>query len=154
MKTFRQILENTEETQYYQNFYNLNPSEYIYYNDGKWVIDTFHRLDRFKQRSSGITGLYDLFNDIIKYLSKKGKRNFEYLFLKKSTNQGIVVTYRPDKKKKVKGDQVVLITFFGNVEKEFGKTIDEMKAKNPKDIRVVLESKNFSARGMEVIILE
>ena len=53
MNSFKLFFENKKDTEYFQKFYNLNPIEYTYYYDGRWVIDTNHSMSRIKNRKSG-----------------------------------------------------------------------------------------------------
>lgn len=138
MKSFKEFLYNSD-TEYLQNFFGLNPDEYIFQHAGIWVIDTNHTLQRSKDRPTGQDKLQILLIQIIEWLKSKGRQSLKYLFLKKSTKQGVIVDYRPDKNGKVKGNQVILVTWLGNVEKSLKKPIDQVVTKDQKDVKVILE---------------
>ena len=119
-------------------------SEYIYSYRDKHIIRTNHQKDRYKERNTSNNKTIDLFKKSIKWLITHGKTNKNYAFISKSSKLGMMIVYRPDKKQKDKHNQVILITWFGNIEKDLKskekKTPENFKMKYKSDIKVLVEA--------------
>lgn len=131
MKSMEEIFFESEEDDIRSKM-NLG-KEYNFYYKGKWVIDTFHKLDREKQRESESR---DLFRKAINWLlTNKSKGGMEYLFVSKSTKMAMVVDYRKDKANRVKGNNLIIVSWLGN-------TVKDLK-KDPKDVFVKKEQRKY-----------
>jgi hypothetical protein len=147
MKTFLQyIAENDAEL--VRSALQLG-KEYLFLYRDKWIVDTFHKLERSHQRSSTKDN-EDLFKKAIDWLLNKNKPAAKFLFVSKSSKLGMVVDYRPDKKKKVKGNHLIIITWLGNVQKDLKKTPEQVTAKKGTE-KVLVEELN---EYMKIIYLQ
>ena len=137
----------------FKQFLESQGSEYIFEYKGKSVIRTNHKKDRYKTRNTSNEFTIDLFKKSIEWLIKKGKSNKKYAFISKSSKLGMMVDFRPDKKQKKNGDQLILITWFGNIEKDLrgNKTPENFKLKFPSDIKVLVE--NFNSEIDEIVYI-
>lgn len=116
-------------------------SDYIFSYKGKTIIRTNHKKDRYNERYTDKKQTIDLFKKAIDWLERNGTSGKKYAFISKSTKIGMMVDYRPDRKTKKSEDQLILITWFGNIEKEFsGKTPENFKMKYSTDIKVLVEN--------------
>ena len=121
-------------------------TNYIFSYKGKNVIRTNHKKDRYNKRNTSKSQTIDLFKKAIVWLSQFGVSKKKYAFISKSSKIGMMVDYRPDARTSNSNDQLILITWFGNIEKEFkGKTPENFKMKFSTDIKVLLENiqKNY-----------
>jgi hypothetical protein len=138
--SFKQFLESTQ-------------SEYIFSYKDKNIIRTNHKKDRYETRNTSNEFTIDLFKKAIDWLIKKGKSNKKYAFISKSSKLGMMVDFRPDTKQPELGDQLILITWFGNIEKDLrgNKTPENFKLKFPSDIKVLVE--NFGSGIDEIVFV-
>jgi hypothetical protein len=133
-------------------------NEYIYNYKGKWIIDTKHAADRFLQRSTiEISDLEFLFKKAIEWVLKKGQER-EYLFFSRSRRQGIVVDYRKDGRGKIKGNNLVVITFLPrgkNNPKEGTEPVmlESYDGHDPDDLMACLEA-TMQEYGLSTSLLE
>jgi adenosyl cobinamide kinase/adenosyl cobinamide phosphate guanylyltransferase len=129
MEKFKNIVMKSD-ADILRSVLGLGP-EYVFLYRDKWVIDTFHKLDRAKQR--GATELQThLFVKAIDHLIDKLKsKSGKYLFVSKSTGLGMVVDHRGDRKSRLKGDHLIIVTWLGDVTKQpINKTPEQVTAKN------------------------
>ena len=115
-------------------------SEYLYQYKDIHVIGTKHQIKRTKERVSSKEDTEDLFKKTIVWLKDNGTQHKKYVFISKSTNLAMAVDYRPDKNHQDKGNQVILITFFGDIRKlPTPKTPQSFKMKFQSDKKVIVE---------------
>lgn len=99
-----------------ESLLNLS-SEYIFYYRGRYVIDTKHATERKIQRNQitqqEVETLYKrMIDDMLKKNESYQNTDGHYLFFSKSLNQGIVIHYRHDGKKKERKERdFIIITF-------------------------------------------
>ncbi len=150
MKSFKEYIE---EAKYQYDGKILGP-EFNYFYKDTFVIDTFHKLDRVKDRGA-IEKSKDLFRKAIDHLSKFGKKDKQYLFVSNSTNLGMVVDYRMDRKKVVDDRlSVVIITWLGDVTKPpIRKTPEQVFAKKG-TLKVLVESMDLGLDFDDIIFVE
>lgn len=149
MKSFKEyLIEN--DTEILRSTLNLG-KEYTFLYKDTWVIDTFHKLDRVEKRGSN-KGQTNLFKKAIDWLLKT-KKSKEYLFVSKSSRLGMVVDYRKDKMKKVKGNHLIIITWLGDVTKKLKKSPDEVFAKKGTE-KVLLEDLGIDSNNIQLIYVQ
>ena len=108
MKTFKQFIS--------EQF--VPGPEYFYRYKNKWVIDTFHALERRDKRANYLTDddLKLFFNRMIDDFLDRGpsytKRDGKYLYYSKSFDQAILVTYRKDNKSTNGNREFIVISYF------------------------------------------
>lgn len=146
MLTFKQILENGDrsEEQELREKFGLNPKQYIFYHNEKWVIDTTHSVDRVTDRGVSDNKIEDLFRKSIDWIVKKkaAAKGQVYLFVSKSTNYAVVFDHRKDEKHRVKGNILAVVTYLGDVRKlkPKGKDPKTVATTHKGDKKVILES--------------
>lgn len=134
----------------------LDPKNYIYSYNDTYIIRTSHGKDQYNDISRAVPKKKkkELFKKAIKYCQKAGKKNQNYVFFVKSTSVGMVVEYREDRKNKVDGNHLIMITWLGNIShKPISKTIHSFKLKFKNDIRVILEQLEIDLTDNEIVEL-
>lgn len=135
---------------------NLNQKEYIYNYLDKYIIRTNHIKDRYDDSKRAVTKKkkLQLFKKVIIHCKENGKKNQVYIFFVESTSVGMIVHYREDKYKKVKGNQCIMVTWLGDVRKPpISKTIHTFELKKDSDMRVLLEESGINYKDVETVIL-
>lgn len=153
MKEFKDFLFEAEEADIRKKF-NLDPNEYILFYRDKWIIDTKHAIER-KVRGS-LDDAKKLFKrSIDSLLDKKLKTNQVYLIASKSLKIAAIVDYRKDIRGRVKGNNLILITWLGDYTKPpmNKKSPGDIFLTNPNDKRLIVEYKDVNIYFDEVIFV-
>lgn len=135
----------------------LNPEEYIYNFQNKWIICSGHgkAQKELTKRIVPNKKKNELFKKAIKYIQKKGKENKTYIFLMIKSEIGMTIEYRKDKEKKVEGLHLIIITWYGYLKNlDPPKTIDTFYKKFDLDILVKLEQIGINKDNVIFVELE
>jgi hypothetical protein len=115
-------------------------SEYFYRYKKKWVIDTFHALERRDQRLSlSDDELKDFFRGMIDNFLSKGvsylNRDGKYLYYSKKYKQAILIEYRQDRRVKNSPREFIVISYYKpgtqNARKDTPKIVIESSTGSP-----------------------
>lgn len=149
MISFKQyFLEKAESEEEIRSRMKLT-KEYTLMHRGKWIIDTFHKLAQEFKRGK-FPKQEKLFKDAIDWILDKKKGIGVFLFVSKSSKLGMIVDHRKDGKNRVKGKNLIIVTWFGKIEKD----IKDVFTKKKSDTKVILEyNKTLHIKIDEIIKL-
>lgn len=133
----------------------LNPEEYIYNFQDKWIICSGHgkAQKELDKRIVPNKKKNELFKKAIKWIIINGKKGKKYIFLMKKSEIGMAIDYRKDEKNKVEGLHLIMITWYGYLKKlKPPKTIDTFFKKFETDILAKLEQ--FGINENNIVFVE
>lgn len=149
MIDFKELFEGSIDSK-------LDKKNYIYNYQDKYIIRTNHTKDRFDDSNRAVTKKkkLQLFKKAIKYCQIEGRGGQVYVFFVKLTNVGMVIDYREDKKGKVEGNNLIMVTWIGDVTQlPISKTMLTFKLKYKNDIRKILEQIGADLKNVKFVEL-